>query len=57
MGASTVGRLHADPVFRADVEAAKRELAAARAKGLKPTRDCKAEAAAMAIQLMPAPVK
>ncbi len=57
MGASTVGRLQADPVFRADAEAAKKELAAARAKGLKPIRDCKAEAAAMAIRLQPAPVK
>jgi len=51
MGAAIVARLHADPAFRADVEAAKAELAAARAKGLKPTRDCAAEAAAMAIKL------
>lgn len=51
LGAATVARLHADPVFRADMEAAKAELAAARANGLKPTRDCKAEAAAMAIKL------
>jgi acid phosphatase (class A) len=50
MGASTVARLHADPTFRADLEAAKVELAAVRAKGLKPTRDCQAEAAAMAFQ-------
>ena len=28
MGAATVARLHADPVFRADLEAAKREVAA-----------------------------
>ena len=48
MGASTVARLHADPTFRADLEAAKTELAAVRAKGLKPQRDCAAEAAAMA---------
>lgn len=48
MGAATVARLHADPTFRADLEAAKAELAAARAKGLKPQRDCGAEAAAMA---------
>jgi len=51
LGAATVARLHADPVFRADMEAAKAELAAARANGLKPTRDCKAEAAAIAIKL------
>jgi acid phosphatase (class A) len=53
MGASTVARLQADPNFRADVEAAKAELLAARAKGLKPTRDCKAEAEAMALQPPP----
>ncbi len=48
MGAGTVARLHADPTFRADLEAAKAELAAVRAKGLKPLRDCAAETAAMA---------
>ncbi len=48
MGAATVARLHADPTFRADLEAAKAELAAVRSKGLKPLRDCAAEAAAMA---------
>lgn len=55
MGSATAARLHADPAFRADVEAAKAELAAARAKHLKPTRDCQAEAAAMAIKLPPGP--
>jgi acid phosphatase (class A) len=48
MGAATVARLHADPAFRADLEAAGQELAAARARGLKPVRDCGAEAAALA---------
>jgi acid phosphatase (class A) len=48
MGAATVARLHADPVFRAELETARTELAAARAKGLKPTRDCKAETNALA---------
>ena len=48
MGAATVARLHADPTFRADLEAAKAELAAVRAKALKPQRDCAAEAAAIA---------
>ncbi|WP_238946917.1 acid phosphatase [Seongchinamella unica] len=47
MGAGTVARLHADPLFRADLEAAKAEFAAIRAKGLKPERDCAAEAAAL----------
>jgi acid phosphatase (class A) len=48
MGAGTVACLHADSTFRADLEAAKAELAAVRAKGLKPLRDCAVEAAAMA---------
>lgn len=55
MGAGTVARLHADPAFSADLEAAKAELAAVRAKGLKPTRDCAVEAAAMALQAPPNP--
>ena len=48
MGAATVARLHADPVFRAELDLAGSELAAVRAKGLKPARDCKAEAEALA---------
>lgn len=48
MGSATIARLHADPTFRADLEAAKAEITAVRAKGLKPQRDCAAEAAAMA---------
>ena len=47
MGAAAVARLHADPAFRAEIEAAKNELAAVRAKGIKPTRDCRAEADAL----------
>lgn len=47
MGAATVARLHANPAFRADMKAAKAELAAVRKKGLKPTRDCSAETAAL----------
>ena len=47
MGAATVARLHAEPAFRADVEAAAREVVDARAKGLVPSRDCAAEAAAL----------
>ncbi|MFZ2445889.1 MAG: phosphatase PAP2 family protein [Syntrophobacteraceae bacterium] len=50
IAAATVARLHADPAFRADLEAAGAELAAVRKQGLKPTRDCGAEAAALAIQ-------
>jgi acid phosphatase (class A) len=51
VGAGVVARLHADAAFRADLEAAKAELAAVRAKGRKPTRDCKEEAAALALQV------
>jgi acid phosphatase (class A) len=50
MGAGTVARLHAGPSFRADLEAAKAELASVRAKGLKPSRDCNAEVLAMSLQ-------
>ena len=49
MGAVTLARLHADPAFRADLEAAEAELAPVRAKGPKPTRDCDAEAAALTL--------
>lgn len=47
MGASTVARLRADPTFQADLAAAGREIASARAQGLAPSRDCAAEAAAL----------
>ena len=47
MGAATVARLHAEPTFLADMEAAKAEFAALRAKGALPTGDCQAEAAAL----------
>lgn len=48
MGAATVAKLHGQPEFRADVEAARAEVAAARARGLAPTRDCAREAAQLA---------
>ena len=47
MGAATVARLHDEPEFLADLEAAKSELAAARAKSLPPQNDCKFEAEAL----------
>ncbi len=50
IAAGAVARLHADPVFLADLESARAELASVRKKGLKPTRDCNAEAAALAIK-------
>jgi len=40
--------MHADRDFRADLIAARAELASARARALKPTRDCRAEAVALA---------
>jgi acid phosphatase (class A) len=52
MGAGTVARLHADAAFRADMDAAKIEYAVAIAKGWKPTRNCAAEKAALAISPM-----
>jgi hypothetical protein len=51
VGAAAVARLHADPAFRADMEAAKLEVTAVRAKGLKPSCDCEAEAGALAQHL------
>lgn len=49
VGAGMVARLHADPVFRADLMAARSEIDAARRQGQAPTRDCRAEAAALAL--------
>lgn len=50
MGAATVARLHADPAFRKEMEAARAEYAAVRGKGLAPSRDCNVEAAGLAFQ-------
>ena len=50
MGASTVARLHANAQFMADLEAAKKEVAQARKKGLSPNSDCKLEEEALAIR-------
>lgn len=40
VGAAAVARLHADPVFQAQLKEAKAEVAAARARGLKPEQSC-----------------
>lgn len=48
VGAGVVARLHADPAFRSELAAARDEVAAARAKCLKPARNCVAETAALA---------
>jgi acid phosphatase (class A) len=55
LGTVVTARLHADPAFLADLNAAKEEMAAVRARNLPPTRDCIAESAALAIQLPAAP--
>ena len=47
VGAATVSRLHANPVFTAQAAAARREIAVARAAGAKPAADCAAEARAL----------
>lgn len=48
VGASVVSRLHADAVFSAQLAAARGEILAARAAGLKSPMDCAAEASALA---------
>jgi acid phosphatase (class A) len=55
VAAATVARLHGDPIFLADLEAARSEIAAARAKKLTPQRDCKFEARALAGRSFEAP--
>ncbi len=50
MGAYTVARLQSDPTFQIDLNAARKELDVARAKGIAGARDCDAEAAAIALQ-------
>lgn len=47
IGAATVARLQSDETFSAQVALAREEVAQAQARGLKPTVDCAAEAAAL----------
>jgi len=54
MATGVVTRLHANDAFKADMTAAKAEIAAARARNLKPTRDCAAESAALATKVVSA---
>lgn len=49
MAAATVARLHANPVFTAQLAEARKEIAAARAAGRKPALDCAAESRALAL--------
>lgn len=48
IAAATVARLHADPAFRADLEAAEAEVAAERSRATPPAARCAAEAASLA---------
>lgn len=48
VGATVVARLHAEPAFRADIDAARIELETVRGKNMKPICDCIAEAEALA---------
>ena len=48
VAAAAIAKLHSDPQFRADLEAARGELAALRKTGVAPDRDCAAEAATLA---------
>ena len=50
MAASTVARMHAEAAFTEDMAKARAEVAALRAKGATTTRDCAAEAAALALK-------
>lgn len=47
MGAATVARLHGDPLFRAQLELAREEIARRHAAGALPAGDCAAEQAAL----------
>jgi acid phosphatase (class A) len=55
VGTVVVARLHADPAFLADLNAARSELAAVRAGGVAPVGNCAAQSAAMALQAPIAP--
>jgi acid phosphatase (class A) len=55
IGAATVARLHASPMFVAQMEAARIEVAKARSDGAAPIGNCAAEAAALATSSLLAP--
>lgn len=48
VAAAVVAKLHSDPQFRADLEAARAEIAALRQGGAPPENDCAAESATLA---------
>lgn len=49
IAAAVVARLHSEPLFSSDLELARAELAALRELGAAPLRDCRAEAAELAL--------
>lgn len=53
VGSAVAARLHSSPDFLADLKAAKAEIAAVRARGLHPTRNCSEEEAALSEQKAP----
>lgn len=55
VAAATVARLHANPVFRAQMESARAEVAQAHSQGATPSGNCAAEAAALATSSRSAP--
>jgi acid phosphatase (class A) len=55
MGAATFALLNANSCFQADLEAARKEIADARAKGLPPNGDCKLESDALSGPSIDAP--
>lgn len=50
VGAATIARLHAEPVFVAQMAEARKEIAAARAAGARSPLDCEAERRALALR-------
>ncbi len=56
LAAAIVDRLHENAAFELDLEAARAEVAAVRARGLPPTRDCAREAAQLS-QGLPTPAE
>lgn len=55
VGAATFAKLHSNPVFMAQMEAARSEVTKARSRGAAPNGNCAAEAAALATSSLLAP--
>ncbi len=53
VGSAAVARLRTNPLYNAQLAAARKEVADLRARGLKPAQDCAAEAAALALSGAP----